>query len=58
MQTEPTNADPPKPKRRWFQFSLRSLMIFTAIVALGMAHVGRAFGHEPEPNRHLPGGER
>jgi hypothetical protein len=27
MQTEPTKADPPKRKRRWFQFSLRTLMI-------------------------------
>ena len=25
MQTEPPKAEPPKRKRRWFQFSLRSL---------------------------------
>jgi hypothetical protein len=30
MQTEPPKADPPKRKRRWFQFSLRSLMIFAS----------------------------
>jgi hypothetical protein len=27
MQAEPSKADPPKRKRRWLQFSLRSLMI-------------------------------
>jgi hypothetical protein len=27
MQTEPSEAEPPKRKRRWFQFSLRTLMI-------------------------------
>jgi hypothetical protein len=27
MSTEPSNADPAKRKRRWLQFSLRSLMI-------------------------------
>ena len=37
MQTEPPKADPPKRKRRWLQFSLRSLMIFTLIVGIGMA---------------------
>jgi hypothetical protein len=30
MQTEPSKADPPKRKRRWFQFSLRSLLIFAS----------------------------
>jgi hypothetical protein len=34
MQTEPPKADPPKRKRRWFQFSLRSLLIFVAICAI------------------------
>ncbi|HEV2972503.1 MAG TPA: hypothetical protein VGY55_21200 [Pirellulales bacterium] len=27
MQTEPTKAEPPQHKLRWFQFSLRSLEI-------------------------------
>ena len=27
MPIEPIKADPPKRKRRWFQFSLRTLMI-------------------------------
>jgi Leucine Rich repeat len=33
MQSEPPKAEPPKRKRRWFQFSLRTLMLLTAIVA-------------------------
>jgi Leucine Rich repeat len=37
MQTEPTKADPPKYNRRWFQFSLRTLLIFTTIVAIPCA---------------------
>jgi hypothetical protein len=27
MESEPPKVDPPKRKRRWFQFSLRSLLI-------------------------------
>jgi hypothetical protein len=41
MQTEPPKADPPKRKRRWFQFSLRSLLIFTLICAIASAWLGR-----------------
>ena len=37
MQTEPIEAEPPKRKRRWYQFSLRSLLIFIAVVAAGCA---------------------
>jgi hypothetical protein len=33
MQTEPPKADPPKRKRRWFQFSVRTLMIFVTLIA-------------------------
>jgi hypothetical protein len=29
MEAEPPEAEPPKRKRRWFQFSLRTLMIFS-----------------------------
>jgi hypothetical protein len=32
MQIEPPKADPPKRKRRWFQFSLRTLFVVTTIV--------------------------
>ena len=31
MQTEPPKAEPPKRKRRWFQFRLRTLMIVTLL---------------------------
>ena len=27
METEPTKVEPPNRKRRWFQFSLRTLLI-------------------------------
>ena len=40
METEPPEADPPKRKRRWFQFSLRTLMIFTIIVAVACGWLG------------------
>ena len=41
MEAEPPKAEPPKRKRRWFQFSLRTLMIFTLICAVGCAWVVR-----------------
>jgi hypothetical protein len=44
MQTEPPNAAPPKRKRRWYQFTLRSLMIVvtaTAAACAWVAHEGR-----------------
>jgi hypothetical protein len=41
MQTEPPKADPPKRKRRWFQFSLRSLFVFTLICAIPCTWLGR-----------------
>jgi hypothetical protein len=41
MQTEPPKAEPPKRKRRWFQFSLRSLLIFTAVCAVSAGWLGR-----------------
>ncbi len=34
------DADPPKRKRRWFQYSLRSLLIFAAIVAVACGWLG------------------
>jgi hypothetical protein len=33
MQTEPPNPDPPKRKRRWFQFSLRALFVSVTLMA-------------------------
>src|SRR5258708_7595905 len=41
MQTESPKADPPKRKRRRFQFSLRTLLIFTLVVAVACAWLGR-----------------
>ena len=35
MQAEPPKAEPPKRKRRWFQFSLRTLMIGVTLLAVG-----------------------
>jgi hypothetical protein len=35
MQTEPSKAEPPKRKRRWIQFSLRTLMIGVTLLAIG-----------------------
>jgi hypothetical protein len=40
MQVEPSKAEPPKRKRRWFQFSLRSLLIFVTVLAILFAYVG------------------
>jgi hypothetical protein len=40
MQTEPPKADPPKRKRRWFQFSLRTLMIVVTLLAVPLSYVG------------------
>jgi Leucine-rich repeat (LRR) protein len=37
MEAEPPKADRPKRKRRWFQFSLRSLLLLTLLVGIGMA---------------------
>jgi hypothetical protein len=37
MQTDPPKSDPPKRKRRWFQFSLRTLLIVVLIAAIPCA---------------------
>ena len=51
MQTEPPGADPPKRTRRWFQFSLRTLMIGVTLLAVASGYVACearivAFGKE------------
>jgi hypothetical protein len=43
MQTEPPKVDPPKRKRRWFQFSLWTLLILTVACAVACGWLGRAF---------------
>ena len=40
MQTEPPNADPPKRKRRWLKFSLRTLMILMSLLVSVVALQG------------------
>ena len=40
MPTEPSNADPPKRQRRWYQFSLRTLLIFTVLCAVAASWFG------------------
>ncbi|HEV2969088.1 MAG TPA: hypothetical protein VGY55_03800 [Pirellulales bacterium] len=41
MEVDPPKPHPPKRKRHWFQFSLRSLLIFTLICAIPCAWLGR-----------------
>jgi Leucine-rich repeat (LRR) protein len=41
METGPHKAEPPKRKRRWFQFSLRTLMVLTLVCAIPFAWLGR-----------------
>jgi hypothetical protein len=36
MQSEPLKAEPPKRKRRWFQFSLRTLLAVMTVAAVGL----------------------
>jgi hypothetical protein len=42
MEAEPSKADPPKRKRRWFQFSLRTLLIAVAIVCVACDWLDKA----------------
>ena len=39
MEAEPPKADPPKRKRRWFQFSLRTLMIVVTMFCVISGYV-------------------
>jgi Leucine-rich repeat (LRR) protein len=41
MQTEQSEAVPPTRTRRWFQFSLRTLLIFTLICAVAAGWLGK-----------------
>ena len=40
METEPPKAEPPERKRRWCQFSLRTLMISVTLLAVPCGYVG------------------
>jgi hypothetical protein len=55
MEAEPPNAEPPKRKRRWLQFSLRSLMIGVALLALLFGYVARQHEIVQERQRFLDG---
>ena len=48
MEAEPLKADPPKRKRRWYQFSLRTLLIFTLICVIGAHRSGASDFAEKE----------
>ena len=40
MADEPTTAEPAKPRGRWFQFRLRTLLVGVALLAIPGAYVG------------------
>ena len=39
LEADLPKADPPKRQRRWFQFSLRTLMIVVTLLAVVCAYV-------------------
>jgi hypothetical protein len=41
MSDNPNTAEPKKPRRRWFQFRLRTMLIVVAVVGVACANVGR-----------------
>jgi len=41
MEDEPSSSTPPKRKRRWYQFSLRTLLIEIVVLAVGFGWLGR-----------------
>jgi hypothetical protein len=51
MEAKPTKANSPKPKRRWFQFSLRSLFVFFLICAIPCAWLGRCVERQRRQQR-------
>ncbi len=40
-QPDEISTSPPKPKRRWYQFSLRTLLIFMLVCGVGLGFFGR-----------------
>jgi hypothetical protein len=57
MQTEPSKGEPPRRKRRWFQFSLRTLLVGVVLLAVVCGYVGRqvAIVKEREAMAAAPG---
>jgi hypothetical protein len=56
MEVDPPKAEPPKRKRRCFQFSLRSLLIFIAAVALACSWIGHQLDWIRQRTRALESG--
>jgi DsbC/DsbD-like thiol-disulfide interchange protein len=55
MQTEPPKADQPKRKRRWFQFSLRTLLVCVGSILLSACDRG---GGETRYHQNAPADRR
>jgi hypothetical protein len=53
LETKDPKLDPPKGKRRWFQFSLRTLMFAVALLALLSEYVARQHAFVQERQRFL-----
>jgi Leucine Rich repeat len=53
MEAEPPQADPPKRKRSWFQFSLRSLLIFTVLCAIAAGLLGKKMEQKREERKAI-----
>jgi hypothetical protein len=47
MEAEPTIAAPPKRKRRWFQFSLRTLLLGVTLVAAACGYLAPRVSNLP-----------
>src|ERR1700674_3567123 len=41
MSEAPPPTAAPKPRRRWFQFSLRTLMLLMVVISVGLGFMGR-----------------
>ncbi len=57
MEIEPITAEPPKPKRRWFQFSLRAVMILIVVLVVALGIILPAFQGAKESGPRHPLGE-
>jgi Leucine-rich repeat (LRR) protein len=53
MEAEPPKADPPKRKRRWFQFRLRTLLVGTLIVGLASGRLGKTIEEKYNKQREV-----
>ena len=51
MEAEPPKTEPPKRKRRWFQFTLRTLIILTLIGGVVSGRLGRLIEEKYDKER-------